>query len=277
MNQDNVRERMFEERLHAIHARSQAVLGESSMDTSRDEMLAMFDSFLGEDFDSSTKESVIGLQQNLNRGQSLLAKQLEQRVLTDAEYVDHFNNLVAIVFEACEKLLGVSNFEALFGAPRAEMQGYLDKDTFVASRGQYSAASKVSVDLLAPNRRDLKNQMVLIVEDSINYRVKLHGALQRAGCNVLQAESGWAALEMLKNHHPDLMLVDIKMPIMSGYELVDIVHRRPKTAKMRVLMMASKMTKTTLAEAVSVGASSVFMKSTKPEELVSNINQSFNL
>lgn len=247
------------------------------MDTSRDEMLAMFDSFLGEDFDSSTKESVIGLQQNLHRGQSLLAKQLEQRVLTDAEYVDHFNNLVAIVFEACEKLLGVSNFEALFGAPRAEMQGYIDKDTFVASRGQYSTASEFSAGLLAPMRDDLTNQTVLIVEESKKYRVQLHVAFQRAGCHVLQADSSWAALEMLNIHHPDLMLVDIKMPIMSGYELVDIVHRRPETAKMRVLMMASKMTETTLAEAVSVGASSVFMKSTKPEELVSSINQSFNL
>ena len=275
MNDDNVREKMFEERLHAIHALSQAVQGEPSMDTNRDEMLAMFDSFLGEDFDSSKKESVIRLQQNLHRGQTLLAKQLEHRVITDAEYVDRFNHLVATVFEACENLLGVSNFEALFGAPRSEMQGYINKGTFVASRGHYSGPSKVSLDFFAPKRRHLSDQMVLIVDDSKNYRVQLHGAFERAGYRVLAAESGWVALEMLKTHQPDLMLVDIKMPIMSGYELVDIVHRRPKTAKVQVLMMTSKMTKTTLAEAVCVGASSVFMKPTEPEKLVSNINRSF--
>lgn len=239
-------------------------------------MEAMFDSFLGEDFDSSKRDKVIGLQQNLHRGQNLLAKQLESGVISNIDYVDSFNKLTSTIFEACEAILGTADFENLFGAPRAEMQGYIDKDKFLASSSP-SSSNEVGVDdlLEAPHHR-LFIPMVLIVDDSEKYRIKLHGALQSAGCRVLQAENGWAALEMLNNHQPDVMLLDIKMSTMSGYELVEIVHRRPKTAKMRVFMLASKVTATTRAEAASVGASSVFVKSGQPEELVSKINSSFN-
>lgn len=274
MDESNMCERRFEERLHAIHAVERAVEGEASMDTGRAEMLAMFDSFLGEDFDGYKKESVIELQQNLHRGQVLLAKQFEENVLTGEEYVDGFNRLLAAVFEASEEILGISNFEALFGAPRAEMHGYIDKDMFLAAH-QKKPAGDIVVNISSmPAVHFGLNQTVLIVDNSERYRERLHSAFENVGCRVLMAENAWVALEVLKSNHPDLMLVDIKMPTMTGYELVEIVHKRPATARMPVLMMASAITNATVVEAKSVGASYVFSKLSRPEEWISEINRS---
>lgn len=273
MNDGTVREKMFEERLKAIHALSRSVEEESAMGTNREEILAMFDSFLGEDFDPSKRERVIGLQQDLHQGQTSLARQLESGAITSAEYADRFNHLAATVFADCEEVLGRADFETLFGAPRSEMQGYIDKDRFVAWREPAAATPMVPQNAPASKPHPHAGQTVLIVDASKKSRVLLRGALKRAGYRVMAADSGWAALEWLKTRHPDVLVIDIAMPTMSGYELVELLHKRPKTADVRVFMMASEITAITRTEALRVGASEVIMKSIAPEQLVSSINR----
>ena len=126
-------ETLFSERLGAIHGLSEAARDAASIDTGRAEMLAMFDAFLGENFDASKKERVISMQRKLHRDQALLAKRLEQHDLSAADYVDEFNRRLAAAFDACEATLGAADFEALFGAPPASMAGFIDKPTFLAA------------------------------------------------------------------------------------------------------------------------------------------------
>ncbi len=65
----------------------------------------------------------------------------------------------------------------------------------------------------------LRDRMVLVVDDSRLIRTIAREGLARAGFNVITAENGFKALEQLRLHRPDLIISDITMPEMDGYEL----------------------------------------------------------
>jgi CheY-like chemotaxis protein len=62
---------------------------------------------------------------------------------------------------------------------------------------------------------------VLVVDDNEMNRDMLSRRLQRQGCEVMVAEDGFSALEMLQKHPFDLVLLDIMMPKMNGYEVLE--------------------------------------------------------
>ena len=59
---------------------------------------------------------------------------------------------------------------------------------------------------------------VLIVDDSATIRTALRGLVEKMGHSVIEAEDGKEALEIYRQDRPDLVLIDVMMPIMDGYE-----------------------------------------------------------
>jgi len=82
------------------------------------ELRTRFDVFLGSDYDPQKKESVVQLQSNLRREQKRLVQQLESDNLRPEQYVETLNRAINDVFAKCEDILGSTDFEKLFGAPR---------------------------------------------------------------------------------------------------------------------------------------------------------------
>jgi two-component system nitrogen regulation response regulator GlnG len=75
----------------------------------------------------------------------------------------------------------------------------------------------------------VSERTVLIVDDDASLRRVLERALVRYGCRVLSAGSAEAAYTLLESQHPDALLLDIRLPTMSGLALyLAIVHRWPR-------------------------------------------------
>ncbi len=84
------------------------------------------------------------------------------------------------------------------------------------------------------------NQMVsiLVVEDNKNLRMLMSDRLEMEGYKIFQSENGEKALEVLENNKIDLLITDIMMPTMDGYQLIDVL--RKSGYNMPVLMVTAK-------------------------------------
>lgn len=80
---------------------------------------------------------------------------------------------------------------------------------------------------------------ILLVEDSKPLRRENEGALQRAGYEVICAEDGESALEMAQKGHPDLILLDMILPKMTGPEVLRHLKSEVKTKDIPVVVLSS--------------------------------------
>ena len=129
-------EREFDRRIAAVHgldstARAGSNIKEPAMDTRHAEFQAMASVFLGDDFDGGKLWLVESLQTALHARQAELYRLFEARELDPEGYVESFNTLLDDTFAACETILGTENFLKLFGAPRSELAGFIDRETFL--------------------------------------------------------------------------------------------------------------------------------------------------
>jgi CheY-like chemotaxis protein len=83
------------------------------------------------------------------------------------------------------------------------------------------------------------NVKILLVEDSKTIRLENESALQNAGYEVICAEDGESALRMAQEHHPDLILLDMILPRMSGPEVLKHLKSEPATADIPVVVLSS--------------------------------------
>jgi len=79
---------------------------------------------------------------------------------------------------------------------------------------------------------------ILVVEDNKNLRILMSDRLEMEGYKIFQSENGEKALEALENNKIDLLITDIMMPTMDGYELIDIL--RKSGYNMPILMVTAK-------------------------------------
>src|SRR5881394_1263598 len=80
---------------------------------------------------------------------------------------------------------------------------------------------------------------VLIVEDSRFLRVSNERALQHAGYNVITAADGEEGLRLALERKPDLVILDLMLPKLPGYEVLRELRKRPETATMPVMIVSS--------------------------------------
>lgn len=100
--------------------------------------------------------------------------------------------------------------------------------------------------------------VVLLVEDDVAFRRSVAAYLEDSGFSVLEADDGVAALEVLKQRLPNIIISDLRMPRMSGLELLDALKRlRIETP---VIMISGTADKVLLAETESLGASAYLTK-----------------
>jgi CheY-like chemotaxis protein len=79
---------------------------------------------------------------------------------------------------------------------------------------------------------------VLIVEDDHSLRVVIRMVLEQAGYEISEARHGVAALESIEGQAPDVVVADLRMPIMSGLELVGRLRSKPVTASIPIVLLS---------------------------------------
>ncbi|MEY2912334.1 MAG: hypothetical protein RLZZ184_1643 [Cyanobacteriota bacterium] len=114
---------------------------------------------------------------------------------------------------------------------------------------------------------------VLIVEDSVSQRMIITNLLKASGLAVTQAVDGVEALQVIQDTPPDLVVLDIFMPRMNGYELCRYLKSDPKTKNIPVLMCSSKSTEFDRYWGMKQGADAYIGKPFKETELVGTVKQ----
>jgi DNA-binding response OmpR family regulator len=113
---------------------------------------------------------------------------------------------------------------------------------------------------------------VLIADDEENIVISLEFLLKREGFEVLVAGDGEAALQMVAEHHPDLVLLDVMMPKRNGYEVCQRMREHPEWRAIKIIMLSAKGRDVEVSKGVSLGADLYVTKPFSNAELVAQIN-----
>lgn len=97
--------------------------------------------------------------------------------------------------------------------------------------------------------------------------------LQQDGYDVVKCLSGMACLESLKEVLPDLILLDVEMPIMSGIQTLDVIRSNEEFKKIPVMFLTGSTDSETVAAACSLGAIDYVIKPFFPQDLLDRVKK----
>ena len=101
---------------------------------------------------------------------------------------------------------------------------------------------------------------ILVVDDEKNIRRTLQMVLEGSGFNTIEASSAEACLEQLETNEVDLLILDVRLPKMSGIEALAQIRSKPETRLMPVLMVSGHASVAEAVQAVQLGATDFFEK-----------------
>ena len=86
---------------------------------------------------------------------------------------------------------------------------------------------------------DIRKRKILLVEDDTALASVYRSRLELEGFDVCEANNGEDALSLAVSEHPDLILLDVMMPKISGFDVLDILRNTPETTNIRVIMLTA--------------------------------------
>jgi chemosensory pili system protein ChpA (sensor histidine kinase/response regulator) len=122
-----------------------------------------------------------------------------------------------------------------------------------------------------PREKTDTRSIALVVDDSITVRRVTQRLLERNGMRVLTARDGVDAMEMLQEHTPDIILLDIEMPRMDGYEVATQVRADPRLAAIPIIMITSRVGEKHRARAIEIGVDDYLGKPYQEAQLLEAI------
>ncbi len=114
---------------------------------------------------------------------------------------------------------------------------------------------------------------ILIADDEPNIVVSLEYLMKREGYAVSVAREGGAALAMIREQRPDLVLLDVMMPGLSGFEVCQEVRADPLLSGVKILMLSAKGRETDIAKGRALGADAYLTKPFATRELVARVRE----
>jgi DNA-binding response OmpR family regulator len=116
-------------------------------------------------------------------------------------------------------------------------------------------------------------EKILIVDDDVDTLRLVGLMLQRQGYQIVAANNGNQALIMAKTEQPDLILLDIMMPDLDGYEVTRQLRKSPDTNKIPIIMFTAKSQLEDRVTGFEVGADDYLTKPTQPRELFAHVQE----
>ena len=117
------------------------------------------------------------------------------------------------------------------------------------------------------------SKKVLIVDDEPNIVAALEFLLEKNGYDVKVAANGVEAIEQLDAFRPDLVLLDVMVPKLSGYEVCQRMRAEPKWRDIKIVMLSAKGREVEVNKGMSLGADLYVTKPFSSVELVATIQQ----
>ncbi|OQA91090.1 MAG: Type II secretion system protein E [Elusimicrobia bacterium ADurb.Bin231] len=112
---------------------------------------------------------------------------------------------------------------------------------------------------------------ILIVDDETDFREILNKRIKDAGYDVLNASDGREGVDITFREHPDLIIMDVMMPGMDGFEATKILRSQLKTASIPIIMLTAKSDKRSELEGLNIGADDYLTKPCDHEKLLARI------
>jgi phosphate regulon transcriptional regulator PhoB len=114
-------------------------------------------------------------------------------------------------------------------------------------------------------------QKILVVEDEPDIRKLVQYNLAQERFNVLEAEDGEQALKLLQHERPNLVILDLMLPGLSGMELCKLLKQRSETAELPILMLTAKAGEADRIVGLEMGADDYLAKPFSPREMVARV------
>jgi two-component system chemotaxis sensor kinase CheA len=105
------------------------------------------------------------------------------------------------------------------------------------------------------------DKKILVVDDTLTARILLRNIFESAGFTIKTANHGGEALNALRTESFDLVVTDIEMPVMNGFELTEEIRKEAKFSELPVIMVTSMTSREDRERGVAVGANAYFVKS----------------
>lgn len=183
--------------------------------------------------------------------------------------------------EIVVKTLG-AQFSSVMGVSGGTILGdgsvviILDLPAMIRSQNNLEYQQARALDEIEAERRhelELQAKRILVVDDSVTVRKVTTRLLERNGFEVFTAKDGVDAIATLQDHIPDLMLLDIEMPRMDGFEVASIVRHDSRLKNIPIIMITSRTGDKHRNRAFSIGVNEYLGKPFQEETLLTNIEK----
>ena len=113
---------------------------------------------------------------------------------------------------------------------------------------------------------------IVVADDDVDVRMLVTLKLEHSGHDVVGVENGLAALQACRDVRPDLMVLDLMMPGMSGLEACQAIRADPELAGTSIILLTARAQDTDVDAGMAVGADDYLTKPFSPRELASRVD-----
>ncbi|BBO87340.1 response regulator transcription factor [Desulfosarcina ovata] len=118
----------------------------------------------------------------------------------------------------------------------------------------------------------MQQKTILIVDDELSILVPLQYLMEKEGYIPKLAQSGKEAIEKIAEFHPALILLDIMLPDLDGYEIYQIIRQQPKWNTIRIIFLTAKNRDADIAKGLAMGADDYITKPFSNHQLMEKIH-----
>ncbi len=119
----------------------------------------------------------------------------------------------------------------------------------------------------------MQSRTILVVDDCADNRVVYGSLLEFFGFRVVEACNGDEGVRQAGQHLPDLIVMDLAMPVMSGLEATRLLKRDPRTARIPLLILSAHDTAAMQRDAVSAGCDAYLIKPARPDRILRELER----
>lgn len=118
---------------------------------------------------------------------------------------------------------------------------------------------------------------ILVIEDTLEYRIVVKHILSKKQYQVFEAENGTTGLEIARREVPDLIVCDVGLPDMTGFDILEALLREPATAHIKTIYLTALEDEDSMKRAMRLGATNFLSKPVTAPELLEAVEHVFSL
>lgn len=119
----------------------------------------------------------------------------------------------------------------------------------------------------------MPHKKILIVDDEPNIVISLEFLMQQSGYEVAIARNGEEALEKIASFEPDLVLLDIMLPLLNGFEVCQRIRENPQWNRTKVIMLSAKGREIDVSKGIALGADAYVTKPFSTKDLIAQVQR----